>query len=66
MNDNNQEAVIECINQVVLIECINCYACKEHAAILVIQFSQHAIAIHASLIINISRYILGAHCVVSS
>lgn len=66
-NANNQVAVIECINQVVLIECINCYAYKEHAAVLVIQFSQHAIAIHVSLIINIYRYnALGAHCAENS
>ena len=44
----------------VVMECINYYAYKAHAAILVIQFSQHAIATHASHI-NISRYnILGA------
>jgi hypothetical protein len=67
MNANNQVAVIECINQVVLIECINCYAYNEYAAVLVIQFSQHAIATHASLVINIYRCnILGAYCAENS
>lgn len=53
MNANNQVAVIECINQVVLMEYINCYAYKENAAILVIQFSQHAIATHAPRITDL-------------
>jgi hypothetical protein len=48
-------------NQVVIIECsVKYYAYKEHA-VLVIQFSQHEISIHTSVISNICRYnILGA------